>query len=205
MTQQTIPTVSYVHPAELHESPDNPRTITDAKFDALIAALEADPAMLDARPIIATTDGEAVGGNMRLRAARKMLEDDRYPQFNAFVKERGGVPTFLAPLDERRKREWMLRDNAPYGSWEDEALAELVREYDGLDGADRTLLGLDDDLLSKALGEDQGAGGGGANDNAHQEEMPDLWGVVVECESEESQSDLLARLDGEGFKVRALL
>jgi hypothetical protein len=125
------PTLSHMHPAELHGSPINPRTITDERFEALKYSLEHDPEMMDARPVIVTTGAEVVAGNMRLRASVEMLADpDEYPNFNAFVKRRGGLPTFIADLTETRKREWMLRDNQEYGDWEADALATVIREYD---------------------------------------------------------------------------
>lgn len=194
--------ISFVGVSELHESPDNPRTITDQRFADLMHSMEKDPGMLIPRPLIATTDGEVVAGNMRLRAARKMLADSgKHPNFTAWYEHHGGIPTWLGPLSEQRKREWMLRDNAGYGEWEAEALTELVAEYVQGEDADRRLLGFDTDQLDRILGEQTG-GGGDAPENPP---PPEMWGVVVECESEAQQSELLERLDGEGFNVRSLL
>jgi hypothetical protein len=52
----------------LHESPVNPRSITDEAFDRLKLALVEAPEMLQARPLIALPTGEVICGNMRLRA-----------------------------------------------------------------------------------------------------------------------------------------
>jgi ParB-like chromosome segregation protein Spo0J len=177
-----------LHPGELRESAINPRTISDDRFAALKYAMEQDPGMMEARPIIATLDGEVVAGNMRLRAARDLGWDS--------------VPVFLADLDERRKREWMLRDNQGYGEWEQDALTALVREYaNDLDG-DTRLLGFADDDLDALLAASADSGGLGAGIDP---EPPAMFGVVVECESEQQQADLLERLEDEGFTVRALL
>lgn len=118
---------------------ENPRTITEERFEALKRALSADPSMLRARPIIALAgvdfahDGVVVGGNMRQRAARALVA----AKDEAFLAEfpRGRVPAFLVRLTEAQARQWALRDNNPYGEWEDQALAEFVhqlseQEYD---------------------------------------------------------------------------
>ena len=175
-----------LHPSELHESPDNPRTITGERFEALKHSMKQDPGMMEARPLIATLDGEVVAGNMRLRAAKELGWTE--------------VPTVLAPLDEKRKREWMLRDNNGYGEWDQDALTDLVAEYAQGEGADTSLLGFGQDDLDRILKENSGGG-----DAPPEPALPEMWGIVVECESEEQQSDLLERLDGEGFNVRALL
>ena len=203
MTDQAAPVgVSFVALSDLHESPDNPRVISDPRFDDLIHSLEADPEMLLARPVIATTEGEIAAGNMRHRAARKMLaEPEKYPRFKGFYDRHHGLPAFLAPLSEQRKREWMLRDNAGYGEWEADALTELVQDYMSTDGADSRLLGFSDDQLARIVGDVTGNGG----DAPTGTDPPPMWGIVVECESEAQQSELLERLDGEGYNVRSLL
>jgi hypothetical protein len=199
------PTLSHMHPAELHGSPINPRTITDERFEALKYSLEHDPEMMDARPVIVTTGAEVVAGNMRLRASVEMLADpDEYPNFNAFVKRRGGLPTFIADLTETRKREWMLRDNQEYGDWEADALATVIREYDTLEDADRQLLGFSTQDMDRILGEYSDTGGGGEH-GLHDVDAPDMWGIVVTCADEQSQGELLEELTDRGYDVRALL
>jgi hypothetical protein len=205
MTDTTTPeaaTLSFVHPGELHEAPDNPRFIRDERFDALKHALKNAPRMMLARPVIADTTrgGEVIAGNMRLRAAAELIaEGDN--GYTAMFKDT--VPTFLYhfPGGDTERREWMLRDNAPYGSWE--ALAALVKEHEN-DGGDMSLLGFDtlelDRLVKEADAGDSLGGDGGVGD-----EPPTLWGVVVECDDEETQSDLLEELAGRGLTVRALL
>jgi ParB-like chromosome segregation protein Spo0J len=176
-----------LHPSELHESPVNPRSISPERFEALKYALDADPSMLEARPIIATLDGEVVCGNMRLRAIRDLGWST--------------VPVFLADLSAERKREWMLRDNQEYGDWERDAVATLVQEHANA-GADMQLLGFMQQELDVLL---TSVASGGAEPPISNDDPPDIWGVVVECDSEDQQAELLERLDSEGFTVRALL
>lgn len=127
--------------ADLRPAPHNPRTITTAQFDALKRSLQADPDMLRARPVIALPSGEIVAGAMRCRAAEAL----GWPT----------IPTVYVDLDDRRAREWMVRDNNQYGDWQEDELAELLY---GLQekGAALDLLGFDraeiDRLLANVSG-----------------------------------------------------
>lgn len=64
----------------LRAHPRNPRKITAARLAALERVLAADPQMLEARPLIALTDGTVIAGNQRLTAARSLRDagDDRF-------------------------------------------------------------------------------------------------------------------------------
>lgn len=104
----------------LKANPRNPRRISQARLEQLMKALEHDPEMLRARPLIALPDGTVIAGNQRLRAAREL----------GWKK----IPTVTVDLDERRQHEWTLRDNAGYGEDDDELVAELLRELAGMGG-----------------------------------------------------------------------
>jgi ParB-like chromosome segregation protein Spo0J len=165
--------VQLVPVSDLRPWDENPRSITVDRFQALKRALEADPAMLRARPVIALAgvdyadDGTVVGGNMRQRAAAELVAE----KSAAFLAEypKGRIPAFVVDLTETQARQWALRDNNPYGEWEDQALAEFVHQLadsgadldltgfptgdvqlilEGLapDGVDRSFKRLDDDL-----------------------------------------------------------
>jgi hypothetical protein len=105
---------------QLHESPHNPRRITDDAFDRLKHDLAADPEMLLARPLIALPTGEVLCGNMRHRAMSEMGWES--------------APAFVSDLDENRQREWLARDNNPYGDWEPDALSQLVAAHKAAGG-----------------------------------------------------------------------
>lgn len=169
---------------ELHESPANPRMISGSRLTALKADLEHDPTMLWARPIIATPDGTVVAGNMRLRAAQEMGWEE--------------IPTYTVELDETRAREWMLRDNAAYGDWVPGLLADTIAEAVHV-GANTEHFGFTkaevDGFLKKA----------GEQAAAAQQELPQVWGVVVECEDGHQQGELLERFAEEGLHARALM
>ena len=92
----------------LKENPDNPRVITDVKFQALVQSVKDFPKMLEKRPIAfkKALDGNVVlGGNMRLRAC-----------IAAGMKE---VPVIdCSDLTEAQQREFVIKDNVGFGEWE---------------------------------------------------------------------------------------
>jgi ParB/Sulfiredoxin domain len=100
--------------------------------------------------------------------------------------------------DDDEARRVNLADNrlAELGGYDDEDLAALLCELDGdLDGT-----GWSPDDLDKLL-----TGPPDEGDAPTGDEPPVAWGVIVECDSEEQQARLLADLDGEGWRVRALM
>jgi ParB-like chromosome segregation protein Spo0J len=122
--------------SDLHESTTNPRTIEPERLEALKRAMQHDPQMLEARPLIALTSGEVIAGNMRLRAA------------NALGWET--IETYVTDLPPERAREWMLRDNNPYGEFVDDQLARLIADHERA-GGDVDLLGFEPDNVSELL------------------------------------------------------
>ena len=85
---------------------------------------------------------------------------------------------------------------ADLGDYDDTLLIELLQGLDGdLDGTGYT----DNDLLA-LLDDDPDE----EPEDAPVEEIPTVFGVVVECANEREQTDLLERLIAEGRTVRAL-
>ena len=114
----------------------NPRKISQAALDSPIASLVADPSMMRARPVIALPDGRVIAGNMRLRAAEQL----GWPT----------VPAVYADLDEPTATTWALRDNNPYGEWDEPALADLLNELRQAD-VDLGLTGFTEQALDDLL------------------------------------------------------
>src|SRR5258708_24151332 len=105
-------------------------------MEQLKKSLEADHEMLRARPIIAQRDGTTLCGNQRLLACQTLGWDT--------------IPAIFVDLDERRAREWMLRDNNSYGEWVEDDLALLLEALAGA-GSDFATLGFDDRELQQLL------------------------------------------------------
>jgi len=95
---------------EIKSNPDNPRVIRDEQFTRLVASLKTFPEMLALRPIVVNADRVVLGGNMRLRAAKE-----------AGLKE---VPVLIADqLTPEQQREFIVKDNASFGAWDWDVLA----------------------------------------------------------------------------------
>jgi ParB-like chromosome segregation protein Spo0J len=116
--------------------PENPRTISDHRLVDLKRALEADPEMLQARPLLALPDGTVVCGNQRLLAALELGWQS--------------IPVITVDLDPQRARLWALRDNNSYGNWDEPALAELLAEL-RVDGVELALTGFADRDVDRIL------------------------------------------------------
>ncbi len=98
---------------KLKLSDSNPRTISKNQFDKLCRSLENDPDFLIARPILVheTIDGlEVYAGNQRVRAAKKLGWKE--------------IPCIIEKdLSENIIKERALKDNAHYGTWDFDLLA----------------------------------------------------------------------------------
>jgi len=93
----------------LKENPDNPRTITDAKFQQLVTSVKSFPQMLEVRPIAYKSGYVVLGGNMRLRACKE-----------AGLKQ---VPAIdLSGLTPEQQREFVIKDNVGFGEWDWQAI-----------------------------------------------------------------------------------
>jgi hypothetical protein len=89
---------------------DNPRLIKDDRFAQLKASIEQFPEMLQLRPLIIDEAGVVLGGNMRLSALLQL----KYAE----------VPVIRAlGLTDEQKREFIIKDNASFGEWNWELLA----------------------------------------------------------------------------------
>ena len=91
-------------------NPTNPRIIKDDKFKKLVKSIEEFPQMLELRPIVVDANMVVLGGNMRLKAC-----------IAAGLKE---VPIIVADqLTDAQKGEFIIKDNAGFGEWDWDLLA----------------------------------------------------------------------------------
>lgn len=125
----------------------NPRTISKEKFDKLINSILVLPKMLELRPIVVDDIFVALGGNMRYRAltaiesmtvdelAQRLsglrdyqkkteAERQRLVEYWGKWKANPTAPIIKASeLSEDECREFIIKDNASFGSWDMDALA----------------------------------------------------------------------------------
>ena len=116
----------------------NPRIIKDDKFKKLVKSLKEFPEMLDTREVIVNQDMVVLGGNQRLRAAKE-----------AGITE---VPIKIVDWDEERQKEFIVKDNLPYGEWDWDILANEWEIDDlkawGVDGIPK--YETDEDMIENA-------------------------------------------------------
>lgn len=75
------------------------------------------------KPFVITEDGTVLGGNMRLRAVRELIDEGKLDLTEVPV-------TIVDAPTEDKKIEYALADNDRVGYYEDEALAELLQDVD---------------------------------------------------------------------------
>lgn len=133
--------------SQLKVNAANPRTITDRKLRLLVERLLAFPKMIEIRPVVVDEKMTALGGNMRLRAfsvISHMTLDDiastlaKTKNFQRLTKaEREALlaewqkwlenPTVYAvkasTLSNAEKQEFIIADNASFGEWDYDKLA----------------------------------------------------------------------------------
>lgn len=162
----------------------NARTHSEAQVAQIAASIKE---FGFCNPIL--TRGESiVAGHGRLLAARKLgLEE---------------VPTVdLAHLTKTQARAYVLADNqlATNAGWDAEMLAGELSDLKD-EGFDLDLLGFSDlDELLKPVNEAKEVS------DPKGESLRESFCVLVECTTEQAQTELLERLDGEGYKCRSLI
>ena len=60
--------------SQVYEDRNNPRIISDAKFQKLIDSILAFPKMLSLRPVVIDGEHNSLGGNMRLRSLNSISQ-----------------------------------------------------------------------------------------------------------------------------------
>ena len=126
---------------------DNPRSIKERKLETLVDRLLAFPKMIGIRPVVVDGKMVALGGNMRLRAFQRIAEFEfpvlakrlaatknfqrlSKPEQERLLSDWQGwleKPTVeIAKADglsEAEKREFIIADNASFGEWDYDKLA----------------------------------------------------------------------------------
>jgi hypothetical protein len=95
---------------EIKANPQNPRIIKDHRFKQLVKSIEDFPEMLSIRDIVIDEDNMILGGNMRWKAC-----------IEAGVKRVQVMQ--VTGLTPAQKKEFIIKDNANYGVWDWDQLA----------------------------------------------------------------------------------
>ena len=130
--------------SRVSENEANPRTITEANFQKLVKSILVFPKMLQLRPIVVDETYKALGGNMRTRAlchivsmtpesimdvldTDKRLTDAEKLAIENYLSQWKEQPTATivkaSDLTEAQKKEFIIKDNAGFGDWDTDALA----------------------------------------------------------------------------------
>ncbi len=96
--------------SEIKLNPDNPRRISNKDMDRLVKSLTEFPDMMQIREIVVDDTLTVLGGNMRLLALRKIGAKDC-------------TAKIVSGLTPEQKREFVIKDNGFYGTWDMDALA----------------------------------------------------------------------------------
>ena len=100
---------------DIKPNPLNPRFIRDKKFEDLKRSIQDLPQMLSLREIVVDENYIVLGGNMRLKA----LKDLKFKVTNVVVWK---------GLTDDEKKEFIIKDNANYGNWDWDILANSFDE-----------------------------------------------------------------------------
>ncbi len=132
---------------DLIVNPDNPRLIKDKKFKTLCKSIKDFPRMLELRPIVIDDNNVILGGNMRLEALKQ----------NGYTELPDGYVKRACELTEAQKKEFIVKDNVPFGEWDMDLLANNFDDKDlldwGLDNSDFGFDSGDDNIKEKEIDE----------------------------------------------------
>jgi len=173
---------------DLRDWPKNPRQLSKHDYDALKASIERFGL---ADPLIVNADDTLIGGHQRKRVllmARMLGNGD---EVDVRVPDR--------VLSEREVEELNIRLNRAHGAFDFDLLADRYEVDDLLDWGFTEI-----ELQIQGMMDENAAGGAGFSENSANGWEPTEYAVIVECETETAQTELLERLADEGYECRAL-
>lgn len=137
--------------SRLKVNSENPRTITKDKFEKLINSILVFPRMLEIRPIVVDGDYTALGGNQRTEALKaiakmeittigerlcnvadfermdKKQQNDLILYWSDWLERKSVTVIKADTLTEDEKKQFIVKDNAPFGEWD---MNMLANEWD---------------------------------------------------------------------------
>jgi ParB-like chromosome segregation protein Spo0J len=94
-------------------NPKNPRTVNEKQFEKLCRMVKAFPKMLALRPIVVDKSNMVLGGNMRLRALRKLGYTEVPREWVVCAED----------LTKEEVDRFIIQDNVEVGDWDWDILA----------------------------------------------------------------------------------
>ena len=152
-------TIKKVKLSAIKLNPDNPRRISEKDMDRLVKSLQDFPEMMQLREIVVDETMTVLGGNMRTLALRK-------------IGAKECVAKIVTGLTHDQKREFIVKDNGSFGTFDFDLLAN---GFDDLPLAD---FGID---IPKSWGEDSPAAGG--EETPEEPEKPNII-ICPKCQHE---------------------
>lgn len=105
---------------KLKPNPNNPRSINKNKFERLKKSITEFPKMLELRPIVVDENFVVLGGNMRLKALKDLGIKETF-----YIQQKD--------LSDDQKKQFVIKDNASFGDWDWDILANEWNNKDLLD------------------------------------------------------------------------
>jgi len=192
--------MEYMRLSDIPEAEANPKRHADEQIAASIGRFGfADASILDERT------GRLIAGHGRRRDLLRRQAEGKEPPEGILLDDDG---EWMMPV----QRGWASRsddDAAAFlvghnrttelGGWDNQELVDLLAGIDDLDGTGYTEADLAQLAGDTELPDDDDMG------DAPIDDIPVVYGVVIECADEEEQADLLERMIAEGRTVRALM
>lgn len=159
---------------EIVANKENPRYISDKKFNKLVQSIKDFPEMLEKRPLVVDEDMIVLGGNMRLRALKK-----------AGIKE---IPIDIAEgWTDEQKKEFIIKDNVGFGEWDWDILAN-VWDIESLKDWGLDVPSFDSDI----------------NETDLLDKLKQSFKIEIQCSDETEQEEFYNKLIKEGYVCKTL-
>lgn len=165
--------------SDIKKNPGNPRQIKGEKLELLKASVGGFQKMMPLRPIVIDENNVVLGGNMRL-AAIKALGLKEIP--DEWVKR-------ADDLSEDEKKEFIIKDNAGFGEWDWDVLAN---EWSDLPLSDWGLEVPNTDTEKESDLTDLS------------DSLESLFKIEVSCVNEAEQEETYNKLTEMGYQCRVL-
>ena len=165
--------------SSIKPNPNNPRLIKDDKFYKLLESIKTfGEKMMPLRPIVIDENKIILGGNMRFKALKELGYKEVPADWIKAAKD----------LTEEQKKEFIIKDNVGFGSWDFDVLAN---EWDSdlLEGWGLDLPNFESELNEPAdLSDD----------------LSISYVVEITAENEEEQEKIYNDLINKGYQCRVL-